>query len=98
MPLTAILSKSTKPEKRYQIKVENKTIHFGSKGGSTYIDHKNEKTKQAWIARHKVNENWDKSGLKTAGFWAKHLLWNKQSLKESISNTNRKYNLNIRYG
>ena len=98
MPLTATLSKSNKPDKRYKVKVDNKTIHFGSKGGSAYIDHKNDQTKRAWIARHKVNENWAKGGVKTAGFWAKHLLWNKPPIKQSINSTNKNYNMGIKYG
>ena len=40
-----------------------KTTHFGYKDkdgfGSTYIDHKNDDKKDAYIARHKVNEDFN---------------------------------------
>ena len=40
-----------------------KTTHFGyadvKKYGSTYIDHKNDTLKVAWVARHKLNGTFD---------------------------------------
>ena len=54
--------KSKNPEKRLTaIFTKNgkkfKTVHFGSgnyTGKGTYIDHRDNKIKKAWIARHKV--------------------------------------------
>ena len=50
-----ILKKSNRKGKRFMIKIDNKNYHFGAlpfeKG--TFIDHKNQKIKNAWIARHK---------------------------------------------
>ena len=37
--------------------------------------------KERYIDRHKNNEGWNKSGAKTAGFYSKHALWNKPTLK-----------------
>ena len=69
---------------------DNKTIHFGSKGGSTFIDHGDEKIKSAWEARHRPREDW--SDYQTAGALAKHVLWNKPSMRASIKDLNQKQN------
>ena len=40
--------------------------------------------KDRYIARHKKNEDWTKSGAKAAGFYSKHVLWNKPTLKKRV--------------
>lgn len=93
-----ILEKSEKPDKRFKVIVDGKTIHFGSgrpTGLGAFIDHKNENIKRAWEARHRVREDWTKSGIKTAGFYAKNILWNKKTLDESIKDTEKKFDLKI---
>ena len=62
---------------------ERKKTHFGYKGGSTYIDHKDDKKKDAYIARHKVNEKWNEPT--SAGALARFILWNKKTLSASIA-------------
>tara|TARA_R100000908_G_scaffold48003_1_gene23819 strand:+ start:10953 stop:11243 length:291 start_codon:yes stop_codon:yes gene_type:complete len=70
-----------------------KTTHFGLDTGSTYIDHKDEDKKKAYIARHsKNNENWN--DYQTAGSLSRYILWNKTSLKDSINDYKKKFNLN----
>ena len=71
---------------------KRKKTHFGFKGGSTYIDHKDDKKKDAYIARHKVNENWNEPT--SAGSLARFILWNKPTLTESIKDYKKKFNLN----
>ena len=45
----------------------------------------------------KNNEDWNKSGTKTAGFYSKHVLWNKPTLKESIDDINKRFkDLNVK--
>ena len=93
--MIAELSKSSKPDKRFKMVFNGKkTVHFGQKGGSTFVDHKDDKKKSAWIARHKVRENWN--NIKTAGALSKHILWNKKSLKESVKDTERRFNITIK--
>ena len=90
-----ILSKGS-GDKKFKVKVDDKTVQFGLKGYSDFIKSGGNQTKKkAYIARHRVNEDWSKSGMKSAGFWAKHLLWNKKSLNESIKDTERRFNINI---
>jgi hypothetical protein len=43
------------------------------------------------LDRHKEREDWTKGGIKTAGFYAKNVLWNKPSIRESINDLNKKY-------
>ena len=76
--------KSDKPTKKYYIITSNnKKIYFGQANASDMTQHKDEERKQRYINRHKANENWTKSGIDTAGFWSRWLLWNKPTIKES---------------
>lgn len=93
MPTKVYLKKSTNPNKKYMVFIEGKTggktVHFGARKMSDYTKHKDEDRKRNYIARHKKRENWNKSGIKTAGFWSRWLLWNKTTItasKRSISN------------
>ena len=80
------ISRSSRDDKRFKADFGGRTVHFGSKAGSTFIDHGDEKKKRAWEARHRVNENWQ--DYDTAGALAKHLLWNKRSMKASVRDLN----------
>ncbi len=68
------LEKSQKPDKKYVIKFTNpdKTIHFGSKKSSTYLDHHDKTKRENYILRHKVREDWTKIN---AGSLSRYLLW-----------------------
>jgi len=67
------------------------------KGASDYTKHKDEERKQRYIDRHKKNEDWTKTGVKTAGFYSKHVLWNKPTLQASIDDINKKFkSLNVK--
>ncbi len=70
---------------------ERKKVHFGAKGSSTYIDHQDEKKKDAYIARHRVNENFNNP--MTAGSLSRFILWNKTTLSASINDFKRRFNL-----
>ena len=72
-----------------------KTIHFGSAGMSDYTLNKNPEQMNRYIDRHKKRENWDISGILTAGFWSRWLLWSEQSLSAAISRTAQKFNIKI---
>jgi len=97
------ITKSDKPEKRLKAtfcKCEkknackgsnHKVVHFGQKGGSTYIDHKDDEKKENYIARHKVNENW--RDATTAGALARFILWNKKTLSASIADFKKRFGL-----
>lgn len=88
------LSRSSKKEKKFMVKVEGKTIHFGAKGYSDYTIHKDTERKQRYIARH-TGEDWSKSGIDTAGFWSRWLLWGEPTLSKSIEQIENKFNVRI---
>jgi hypothetical protein len=98
MSIKAELSSSDREGKRYKVVLNDyegkkRTIHFGSKGASTFLEHKDDKTKNAWIARHKVRENWNDKY--SAGFWARWLLWNKTTLADSKKDIKDRFNISI---
>ena len=88
-----ILKKSSNPDKKYDAFVEGKKVSFGASGYSDFIQHKDSERKQRYIARHRVNQNWN--DLTTAGAWSKHLLWNKPTISENINSTENKFNIKI---
>ena len=78
-------------------KVGDKTVHFGATGYEDYTIHKDEKRKASYLARHRTKEDWTLSGVDTAGFWARHLLWNEPSLTASVADINKRFkSLNVK--
>ena len=88
---TVIISESTKPNNKYHAEVHGKIIHFGAAGYSDFTHHKDADRKDRYIQRHTVNENFTKSGIATAGYLSRFVLWNKPTLKGSINDLNSKY-------
>jgi len=64
---------------------------FGASGYSDFTKHKNPDRRDRYDNRHKSREKW--SSPKTAGALSKWILWNKPSLKSSISDYKRRFNL-----
>ncbi len=93
MPNLLSLKKSKRDKKRFVIKLDNprQTIHFGYKGGSTYIDHKDKLKRKNYIARHRVNENW---GEVNAGSLSRYLLWGEHTnLKDNLEDYLKRFNI-----
>ena len=90
-----ILEKSKVSTKKFAAIIGNKTVNFGAKGYSDYTLHKDEDRMHRYENRHKRRENWKKSGIKTAGFWSKWILWNKPSFNASIKDTEKRFNIKI---
>ena len=65
---------STKKGKRFMVTFQDgKTVHFGSDGSKTYIDHGDKAKREAYLKRHAVNEDWDDPY--SAGALSRWLLW-----------------------
>ena len=94
--LEIVITKSKTKDKKYDAIIDGKkTIHFGAKGYSDFTIHKDEERKDRYINRHKKTENWNNP--KTAGFYAKNILWNKKSVKASVEDTNKRFkNIHIK--
>jgi hypothetical protein len=93
--MEVILRKSNRKDKKYVAVMENMKHHFGGAGYEDFTTHKDPDRKERYIQRHVKNEDWSKDGIHTSGFWAKHILWNKPSLKESIKDTEKRFNIKI---
>ena len=85
------IQKSGRAGKKYMAEVNNKTIHFGATGYEDFTTSKDEKRKASYLARHKTSEDWTLSGIDSAGFWARWLLWNKPSITASIRDINQRF-------
>jgi hypothetical protein len=68
-----------------------KKIHFGLKGSSTYAEGADEQTRNAYIARHTVREDW--TTPLNAGSLSFHILWNAKSIDKGIRNFKKIFNL-----
>lgn len=89
------LSRSTRKDKKWMISDGTKTVHFGAFGYSDFTIHKDPKRMERYLARHKPREDWTRSGMDTAGFWSRWVLWNKPSLKSSIRDVEDRFNVKI---
>ena len=93
--------KSDRAGKKYKIVLKyddgkTKTIHIGQAGADDFTITGDLEQKKRYVDRHKKRENWTKSGITTAGFWAKYLLWNKPTLSASIKYIEDRFNVNIK--
>ena len=95
--MEAIISKRKKPDKKYDAVIDGRKNSFGASGYSDFTKHKNTDRKYRYIDRHKNNEDWTKSGAKAAGFYSKHVLRNKPTLKASTDDVNKRFkHLNVK--
>ena len=90
------LGRSKRPYKKYYVRRldDNKSIHFGNNRYEDYTQHKDDKRKLNYLIRHQKNEDW--LNPNTAGFWAKHLLWNKKSIQSSIKDIENRFGIKVR--
>ncbi len=85
--------KSDKSNKKYYIITnDNKKVYFGASGYSHFPTHKDEAIKQRYIKRHN-NENWTKSGIDSAGFWARWILWHLPTISASYQDIKKIFNI-----
>jgi hypothetical protein len=68
-----------------------KTVHFGAAGMDDFTKTKDEEQKKRYLARHKARENWNDPT--SAGSLSKNILWNKTTVKASIADFKKQFNL-----
>jgi hypothetical protein len=89
--------KSPNKTKKYRAQFSDGThTDFGAKGYQNYGGvgterHLDEERKRRYIERHKARENWNNP--KSPGALSRWVLWNKKTLKESISDYKRRFGL-----
>jgi len=95
--MKVILDVSTKKNKKFMVTFEDgKVIHFGQKGASDFtMGHRDPKRKEQYIKRHRKRENWEASGIETAGWWSFHLLWELPKIDDAIHNIEDKFDVEI---
>ena len=92
---------SSKPEKKlmatFQVGDKEKVVHFGSAKNKDYTIYskedkeKAEKMKTAYLARHKVRENFNNPV--TAGSLSRWILWNLPTQSASIKDFKKRFSL-----
>ena len=70
---------------------KKKTTQFGAKGYSDFTINKDEERKKRYLDRHRARENWN--DYKSAGSLSRFILWNKPTIKASIADYKKKFNL-----
>jgi hypothetical protein len=87
------LTPSTRQTKRFKIVFSEpkKIIHFGQRGGNTYIDHQDDRKRENYLKRHMVNEDWSEVN---PGSLSAFLLWGPSSdLRTNLTSFLRKYGI-----
>lgn len=98
MPKLVSVKPSSDPDKKLDVKIEQdsgriKTIKIGQKGADDFTKTKSEEQKQRYLTRHRAREDWTQTGLITAGFWSRYLLWNKSTLQASIADVKKRFDV-----
>lgn len=90
-------NKSKKLTAVFDINGKEKSVSFGAKGYKDFTIYSKEdkalaeQKKKDYIARHKVNE--DFNDPLSAGSLAKNILWNKSTVEASIADFKKRFNL-----
>lgn len=93
---TYTLTRSPLAAKKFRVTTPNgKKIDFGAKGYQDYTSHRDDKRKASYVARHRPQENWTRSGINTAGFWSLWLLWNKPTIDLSKKDIEKRFGIKI---
>ncbi len=97
-------TKTHKKKKMMVITPVGRMIRFGAQDYNDFIyfNKKENKTKEeafkhkiAYIKRHYEREDW--TDETKAGTWARYILWNKPTLKASIADMEKKFDIKIQY-
>jgi hypothetical protein len=91
------IRKSHNPVKKWDAVFEypdghTKAVPFGARGMSDFTKHKDVTRRARYLKRHSgMGESWNKPD--TPGALAKWVLWNKPTLKASVSDFKKRFNL-----
>ena len=86
-----VISKSTRAGKKYQAVSNGKVVHFGARGYTDFTRGASPERRERYIKRHKKNEDWSRSNLMSAGFMARHVLWEEPTVRGAVQKLNQKY-------
>jgi hypothetical protein len=84
-------------EKKYRVYLEvdgkERHVDFGQYGAKDFTKTKEEARKALYLERHRAREDWTKSGILTAGFWARWILWNRKTIAASLADVKQRFDL-----
>ncbi len=86
------IRKSHRKDKKLDAVFANKVVPFGQKGYSDFTKHKNKTRRARYLKRHSgMGEHWNRPD--TPGALSRWILWNKPSLKASIADYKKRFQL-----
>ncbi len=88
--------RSTRPTKKLMATFlkdngRERTIHFGQKGSNTFSEGATEGKKDAYLIRHKKNEDWNNP--LSAGALSRWVLWDVRGIKNGVAAFKKRFNL-----
>ena len=92
------ITKSKRKNKKYDLLDSDKKyiLSFGDNRYSDYTMHKDDdRKKKNYLSRH-GKEDHSAKNIKSAAFMSAHLLWGKPTLQASISDVNKRFNINVK--
>ena len=89
--MEVVIQKSTKPDKKYQATMNNRTIHFGQMGMQDFTINRDESRRQNYIQRHGAQQDWSKKNIMTPGFMSRYVLWEAPTVRGAVAKLNKKY-------
>ena len=89
------VEKSNRKYKRFvAIFDDGEKVHFGFKGGSTYIDHKDKEKRKNYRKRHEVNEKKFYTDPTRPSTLSRFILWGEDTnLSDAIKSYKNKFKL-----
>jgi len=79
------LEASPRAAKKWRVRfADGETVDFGAAGYQDFTQHGDPKRRASYIARHAPREDWALSGVKTAGYWSRWLLWEAPTIAGAI--------------
>jgi hypothetical protein len=98
MPKLISVTPSSDSDKKLDVKLEQdsgrtKTIRIGQKGADDFTKTRDEEQKDRYLTRHRAREDWTQSGILSSGFWSRWVLWNKPTIKESIADVKKRFDI-----
>lgn len=84
-------NKNKKFDALFDINGIKKSVSFGQKNADDFTKTGDTEQKKRYLARHEKREKW--SDPLTAGSLSRYVLWNKPTMKASIADFKKKFNL-----
>jgi hypothetical protein len=89
---TYTLTKSNRKNKKFVIDMDGMKHHFGDARYEDFTKHKDEARKVRYITRTASQPQDD---IHSPSFWSLNLLWNKNTLSDSIKDVEERYSMRI---